>query len=201
MDIEITELKKSDYKKAREYAIKGMHLNWFSDNKTITKIYGSYFWHSELNRATDIIAAYDNDQLLGVILADVEGKKKARYSRFKAMILSIAKFLEEKFAADEAYDNANKEMLDNCKRTKHLDGEILFLAANPDIQGKGIGSALLKELEKREKGKNLYLYTDDGCNYKFYEKRGFTREGEKDVEYNDVENPFVLKCFLYSKAL
>lgn len=33
------------------------------------------------------------------------------------------------------------------------DGEIIFLAANPDLKIKGIGTKLLTEFEKREKGK------------------------------------------------
>lgn len=55
------------------------------------------------------------------------------------------------------------------------DGEIAFLAADPDYQGKGIGSALLKALEKDEKGKLVYLYTDNACSYGFYEHRGFLK--------------------------
>lgn len=198
----IKELKKKDYKKAKAYAIKGMHLDWFSESKLVTKIYGSYFWHSELNRATDVIAAYDeNDDLLGVLLANVDGKDKARFSKAKERILKFAKKLEDKYASDAAYDKANEEMLSECKKRKNLDGEILFLAADPDKQGKGTGSALISELKRREKGKNLFLYTDDGCNYKFYEKKGFIREGERDVEYNDANPPFVLRCFLYSVSL
>jgi len=36
------------------------------------------------------------------------------------------------------------------------DGEIIFLAANPNIILKGIGSRLLSELESRENGKLVY---------------------------------------------
>ncbi len=52
------------------------------------------------------------------------------------------------------------------------DGEILFLAADPECGVKGIGTALLKALEEKEKGKTMYLFTDDGCTYQFYEHRG-----------------------------
>jgi len=46
---------------------------------------------------------------------------------------------------------------------------------------KGIGTALLGELAKRKKGKEIYLFTDTGCTYQFYEHRGFERVGQKDV--------------------
>ena len=77
------------------------------------------------------------------------------------------------------------------------DGEIIFLAVNPKLHGRGIGSLLLAELEKREKSKRLILYTDDGCNYKFYEHKGFRKAGEETIHYSD----FPLRCFLYEKYI
>ena len=32
MEIEITELKRKDYKKAIQFAIKGMHFDWYLDS-------------------------------------------------------------------------------------------------------------------------------------------------------------------------
>ena len=78
---------------------------------------------------------------------------------------------------------------------------ILFFAVNPAVQAKGIGSRLLGELEQREKGKTLYLYTDDACTYSFYERRGFTRSGEKDIVLDFKSQKVPLKCFLYSKRM
>ena len=80
------------------------------------------------------------------------------------------------------------------------DGEILFLAANPEMKAKGTGSFLLNEFARREKGKNIYLYTDNACTYQFYERRGFQRAGEKDVILKIGHKKIDLQCFLYSKA-
>lgn len=60
-----------------------------------------------------------------------------------------------------AYDVANAAMYQQYREKNDPDGEICFLATDPDIHGKGIGSLLLSELEKREKGKLIYLYTDN----------------------------------------
>lgn len=38
---------------------------------------------------------------------------------------------------------------------------------------------LLRELEEREKGKKVFLYTDSACTYQFYEHRGFELAQEK----------------------
>lgn len=92
-------------------------------------------------------------------------------------------------------------MLDKYKIRNNPDGEIRFLAANPNIKDKGIGTRLLREFEKREEGKEIYLFTDDQCTYQFYEHRGFQRVDEKDIELGSHKDKKNLKCFLYRKKL
>ena len=101
----------------------------------------------------------------------------------------------------DSYDAANKAMFKKYCESNTPDGEIIFLAANPDVKIKGIGTVLLEELEKRERGKKLYLYTDDACTYQFYEHRGFKRVDEKDVVLELGKKTVGLKCLLYSKTI
>ena len=65
------------------YAITGMHLDWYMSSKIILNAYGKYFLYMELNRATQIIAAYEGDELAGVLLAEIKGEKPVQYSFFK----------------------------------------------------------------------------------------------------------------------
>lgn len=58
-------------------------------------------------------------------------------------------------------------MLESYKSKSNPDGEIRFLAANSEIKVKGIGTFLLNELENREKGKEVFLFTYDKCTYMF----------------------------------
>ena len=60
---------------------------------------------------------------------------------------------------------------------------------------------LLNELRNREKGKQIYLYTDNACTYQFYEHRGFDKVGEKDIELDLGTNKLPMTCLLYSKVL
>ncbi len=60
---------------------------------------------------------------------------------------------------------------------------------------------MLKELEKREKGKLIYLYTDNNCTYQFYEHKGFERSEEQQIEMELGEKNVPLTCLLYSKQL
>ncbi|WP_277409970.1 GNAT family N-acetyltransferase [Lacrimispora xylanisolvens] len=101
----------------------------------------------------------------------------------------------------DTYDEANKVMLNEYLENATPDGEICFLTTDPKMQGKGIGSLLLEELGRREKGKQIYLYTDDNCTYQFYEHKGFERLKEKEIKMEIGGKNVPLTCLLYSKQL
>ena len=89
MDIQITNIKKKDYKKAIQFAKTGMHFDLYLDNKFLLYLYGNYFWYDGLNRATQVIAAYAGEELAGVLLADIKGEKKPYRSFGKTMYIQI----------------------------------------------------------------------------------------------------------------
>lgn len=70
---------------------------------------------------------------------------------------------------------------------------------NGTIVGKGVGSNLLAEAEKDLHGKRIYLYTDDGSTYQFYDKRGFTRVNEKEISMPKGSESVKLTTMLYAK--
>ena len=201
MNIEIREIEKKDYKKAIQFAAIGMNFNIYMDSKILLKLYGLYFWYSELNEATHVFAAYEGNQLMGVLLANVYGEKKKYRSFAKTAFVAMLELFQKLLYGGGVgvYGKANQEMYDAYTKNNSPDGQIVFLAADPEAKGKGIGSLLLDELEKREKGEELYLYTDDACTYQFYEHRGFIRSGEKDIVMELREKVVPLKCMLYSK--
>ena len=202
MEIVIKEIRKKDYKKAIRYAIEGMQFNRYSNNKIFLNLYGRYFWYLELTNSTQIISAYIGDELVGVLLANVEGEKK--YKSFsKSLYIKIYSFFQNILYKEGVgmYNEANKEMFEKYKNTNNPNGEIKFFAVNPNIKGKGIGSKILEEFERREKGKQFFLFTDEGCSYQFYEHRGFERVGEKDILLDLNDRKFNFKCFLYSKNI
>lgn len=202
MKLEIRELKKKDYKKAVRFAIKGMHLNWYTDRKILLELYGRYFWYLELTRATQIIAVYAGKELAGVLLAEIRHEKRQYVSLWKTLYVKGFDYLQNHLAEGvNLYNKANREMfLHYCKENRP-DGEITFLAANPGIKVKGIGSLLLEELERRAQGKRIYLYTDSACTYQFYEHRGFERVGEKNIILDIMDKTVPLKCMLFSKVI
>lgn len=203
MDIQIKALRKRDFSKAIQFAITGMHFEWYLDNPFLLQLYGRYFWYLELSRATQVIAAYAGEELAGVLLAELEGEPKKYRSLWKTIYVKLFEFVQNTFYQDSAgtYVSATQQLLSSYLASHRPDGEIVFLAANPAVKGKGIGSLLLSALERRENGKTLFLHTDDACTYPFYEQRGFTRVGEKDICMEMGQKQVPLKCLLYSKTL
>lgn len=203
MDIEIRALERKDYSKVMDFAIKGMHFERYFDNKTALRLYGRYFLYLELERATQVLAAYMGDQLIGILMADMKHEPKLYSSFWRKLYVKLVKTIMKLAVkgGPDVYDAANKEMFQAYLRKANPDGEICFLAADPTIQGKGIGTLLIDELSRREKGKLIYLYTDDNCTYQFYENKGFERAEEKEIKMELVGRTVPLTCLLYSKQL
>lgn len=202
MELELKELREQDYKKVIQYAIKGMHFNMYIDNKMILNLYGKYFWYLELINATQVLSVYYGDELAGVLIADIYGETKYHKSFSKSLYVKFVDFIQKTFFKNSVgiYDETNKKMLAKYKENNTPNGEIRFLAANPNLKIKGIGTMLLSELERREKGKEVYLFTDDQCTYQFYEHRGFEKVGEENIELG-LDKKVPLKCLLYRKIL
>lgn len=201
--MDIRELRHQDRNKAIQFAMTGMHFDLYLDNKLLRHLYSRYFWYMEMNRATQIIAAYQDDTLAGVLLAKMNGEPSACYSRRRAAYVRLVDFIQRMFFKSSAgvYDHINQEMFQRYAKDHLPDGEIIFLAANPDVPIKGIGTMLLNELARQEKGKEVYLYTDSACTYQFYEHRGFSKVGEKETLLDCGSHQVPLRCLLYAKVL
>ena len=201
--MQVSELQAKDTNKAIQFAVTGMHFGMYLSNPLLQKLYGRYFWYLETNRASHIIAAYEGDILAGVLLAQMNGKAPEHHSLWRAIYVKIFDFMQSTFFKGSAglYENTNVEMFAEYEESYSPDGEIVFLAANPAIRTKGIGSILLAELMKREKGKRIYLFTDDFCTYQFYEHRGFDRVCERDITLELGNRQIEMKCLLYSRIL
>ena len=200
--MQIKELNKKDFKKAIQYAIRGMRFDEYLKSNFILQAYGRYFWYLEYTNATQVIAAYDQDILLGVLLADMRNEPKPYRSFWKELYVKITDVVQNILFRGGVmpYNEANNAMYAKYAASHTPDGEIRFLAANPDSRLKGIGTFLLDELKRREAGKEIYLFTDTNCTYQFYERRGFERAGEKEIVL-ELSDDINLKCLLYRKKL
>ena len=203
MSVVIKKLRKEDLNKARKFAVEGMHLHWFTSSKLELYLYSKFFLYSELSKATQALGAYMNDDLVGILLADMNDQPKVSMSFWSKIYISLASFvmnLSYKNSTDD-YDETNKKMLKAYQGHPKTDGELNFFAVDPNIKGKGIGTILLNELEAREKGKHIYLFTDSGSTYQFYSHRGFKEIGRKEISFDVGGEKVPLVCMLFAKTL
>lgn len=200
--MEIKELDKKDWNKVIKYAVKGMHFDEYVGNNFLLKAYGRYFWYLEYTNATQVFSAYDGNDLLGVLVVDMKNEEKPNKSLWKSIYIGLVDLIQNAFFGGGVipYNDANKAMFVDYTKKYTPDGEIRFLAANPDSKTKGVGTFLLNELSKREYGKEIYLFTDTNCTYQFYEHRGFERIGERQIIL-ELSGDVDLKCLLYRKKL
>jgi ribosomal protein S18 acetylase RimI-like enzyme len=203
MDIEIRQIKKNDSNAARKFAIEGMHLNWYASNRFELYIYSKYFCYLEISKATKALGAYMGNNMVGILLADIKNEQKIYKSIwYKIFVKTISFFMNILYKnASNTYDETNERMLNEFKKENNPDGEINFFAVDPNFKGKGIGTLLLNELEKQEKGKLIYLFTDNGSTYQFYYRRGFRESGKTDIKLKINTKETDLTCFLFSKIL
>ena len=201
--VRIEKLRNKDTDKAIDFAVTGMHFDAYLDSPLLQHLYGRYFWYLESRRATQVIAAYEGDELVGVLLADLEGERPQGLPWHKSLYVTFVDLVQKLFFKESAglYVEANQAMLDALRSRCNLDGEITFLATNPDMKMKGIGTFLLEELQRRERGKRVYLFTDDFCTYQFYEHRGFERAGERQEELDMHGRKVPILCPLYTRVL
>lgn len=99
------------------------------------------------------------------------------------------------------YEQTLETQYEHYTKTHRPDGEILFLAADPNCGIRGIGTALLSEFEATTHGKRIYLNTDDACTYQFYEHRGYIREEEDRITLRMRKGDVPLTCYIYDKVL
>ena len=203
MTIEIRKLRKKDYRRVIRFADAGMHADWFWKRQWAQEAYGRYFFYNEMNHATQILAAYEGDRVVGVLLAQMRGEKKKHQNGWEMLYVkcyeSVQNFFLKKGSGE--YGRTAQWQRKHTLRTQKPDGEILFFAADSNAGMHGIGSALLKELEKREKGKTIFVLTDSACTWQFYEHRGFECLDEKDIIMNMRTGKIPLRCFVYSKKM
>ena len=203
MEIEFRDLRAEDEAEAIGFAIEGMNFARYAKSRWLVDLLiGRYFFYAALLECTQPIAAYTKDRrLAGFLLVSFRGEPKLRTPCWKHAYVRCVQGLRHLYfrGSDRKYDEANAQMLAAYGRP--VEGEICLMAVNPKLQGKGIGSSLMRELERRGKGRHVCVYTDDDCEYSFYEHHGFRCVGRKQIEMRSGSERFPLLCMMYARQI
>ena len=114
-----------------------------------------------------------------------------------ALALLSGKEGREVARAFSGINQVDKELLKESE--KEYPGELSFFALDVRYRGLGIGKKLFRALldyMEQQKISRFYLYTDNSCNYGFYEHQGMRRCGQKSYKVPlAVDNE--MQFFLY----
>lgn len=208
-EIQIRNVRRKDYKAivssiAETWGYYKRHKN----PRTARRVAAAY-WYSALMDHTFSAVAVCGGECAGVLLGrcDAELPKRQRslrkYRRRALWIQFLLSFSEEvrkSAVGSERIEEADRKMLENLHR--HFDGELVFFLLRKEYRRKGIGRKLLRcfvEYMKEKGCRNFYVYTDEYCDFVFYEKLGFLRVGEEEVQLPHLSAPS--HFFLYQYRL
>ena len=205
-DITYRKINKNDYNYIKDMMNKNFYLYEYIEDKRILDTFLNSYLYNCLAEKTFSMVAEKDGKTVGIIL----GNAKQEYKTYKASLNIIKAFyytlltgikakiyktnIKQYKGIVEIYNKLMK------KANKNFDGVLTLFVVNDKYQGYGIGKKLLSyffEYEKQNNVKNIYVYTDSKCNYKFYDSQGFKKINEDVFKVKTINNQFDLNIFLY----
>lgn len=197
-------LVKEDYEPIKHLIGEAFGFNEFiTDKKFLNSILNFYLHSCILGSSFSKVAEKDN-KIIGVILGDSK-KDKNRLKRFHNTVSftfnTLKLFMTNKenrefLKAFIKVQKTYKELIQG--KEDHFQGCIQLFIVSEESRGLGVGTSLLNHLFQymtKEEVTSLYLYTDNECNYEFYDRQNFQRIQEKAVNFGPKEEDF--NVFLY----
>ncbi|WP_397538850.1 GNAT family N-acetyltransferase [Rummeliibacillus pycnus] len=197
-------LVKEDYEAVKTLIGEAFGFNEFiKDKKFLDTVLNIYLQGCILESSFSKVAE-KNNKIIGVILGDAKKDKnhlkKAQntlsfaYSMLKVIMTKKEnkKFMKEFAKVQDAY----KELIHG--KEDDFQGCIQLFIVSGESRGLGVGKALMNHLINYMISmdvKSLYLYTDNKCNYGFYDSQNFERINAKEVYFSSTKDK--LNVFLY----
>lgn len=132
----------------------------------------------------------ENNQLISFLAANEYGRSSF-FKYFYLLLCFISIFIMIFYKDGRSilkYQLAYNRLLDKMKdeSDNKYNAELMFFITHPSYQGKGYGKALLNDFHTymKEKNKlNIYLFTDNYCDYEMYEKAGCLKVNERERDF------------------
>lgn len=198
-------LVKEDYKSVKELICEAFGFNEFIKDRNFLDSVLNIYLQSCILESSFSKVAEKNNKIIGVILGDAKKDKNRLKKAHNTLSLAYTmlkvfmtnkknkKFIKEFSKVQDTY----KELIKGKK--DDFQGCIQLFIVSGESRGLGVGKALMNHLSNYMKStdvKSLYLYTDDRCNYGFYDSQNFERINEKEISFDSTKEK--LNVFLYS---
>ncbi|WP_211750134.1 GNAT family N-acetyltransferase [Paenibacillus sp. Marseille-Q4541] len=207
-EVTYREIMKADYDRIKELINEafGIH-DLIQDNKFLDVILNLYLQSCILDSSFSKVAV-KNNRVIGIILGKAQidkhclAKTHNRLSLANAYFKIITANKENKKAAKELekVQNTYKEIIQG--KEDDFQGYIELFIVSGESRGLGVGKTLMRHLSDYMRSmdvESIYVYTDNRCNYGFYESQQFTRLNEKEIFLDSVQSKLLI--FLYGQHL
>ncbi len=198
------EIMKDDYDRIKELIDEafGIH-DLIQDNKFLDVILNLYLQSCILGSSFSKVAV-KNNRVIGIILGKAQ-KDKHRLAKTHNL-LSVANTFFKIITANKENKKAVKELTKVQNTYKEIiqgkegdfQGYIELFIVSGESRGLGVGKTLMHHLSDYMRSmdvESIYVYTDNRCNYGFYESQNFKRLNEKEIFLDSVQNKLLI--FLY----
>lgn len=203
--IQYRQIEKSDYNRVKELICEAFKFDEFlNDKKVLDSILTLYLQGCIMDSSYSQVALKDN-KVIGIILGNSKSDKK-KLRKFHNVTSSFSSLSRLALSS-----KSNKKLLKEFTKIQNVYKEIIkgkedkfqgcvqLFIVSKESRGLGIGKVLMSNLldyMKINDVKSLYLYTDNRCNYGFYDSQNFRRECEKLMSFNAINTK--LEVYLYS---
>lgn len=198
-------LEKKDYNRIKELINNAFGFSEFiKDSKSLDALLNIYLQVCILDSSFSKVAIKDNI-IIGIILGNANNDKKY-LNKFPNILSLIYNCIKVVFSSKSnkntikefsKVSRAYKEIING--KENNFQGCIQLFIVSEESRGLGVGKTLLSyiyDYMRSMKVNNMYLYTDNSCNYGFYDSQNFKRLGEKEINFNKIE--YNLNIFLYA---
>ena len=173
-------------------------------NKYVLKFTCLAYLYFMLAKSNYVKLLFENNKIAAVLLARNDHKTNwfKIFNLIFMLIFSFFLVLTKDGRNLFNYQLEYNRVLDilMTKNNKEYDGEAVLLFSLPEYKGKGYGSILLngyKDYMNNLGFFNLYLITDDYCNYKYYDKIGYKLVGTEGDNFNFINMDFFQNLYIY----
>lgn len=155
-----------------------------SQEKKISKILAKYF----IKNSDFFLTEFENNQLVGLLMANL-GNKKHTDLDYSKLLQYKYKFSTQKLLKQVIELQVKiGETMDEHQAPSNQEAELVCFSSI--IKSKGIGSKMIKAFEQKLIANNIkkyYLFTDENCDYQWYDKHGYIRTNEYPIPISELD--------------
>ncbi|MEA4854261.1 MAG: GNAT family N-acetyltransferase [Christensenella sp.] len=175
-------LHKKDFPQVRKLISDIWNFERYTNNPKLLDVFAGSFLDVYLLNQNYTRVAVENDKITGLLIGRCESLSVSRKPRYLFSLLKNLAYLhiskqgrriasiQKRFAALSA------KLFDEVDDT--FDAELVLILTAPIARGRGIGKKLLYDFNaflKAHGSHSVCLITDSFCNYRFYDRLGYTR--------------------------